>query len=197
MNISSHIKNVAYSSHKFQPRRKELLALEGTVVATLEGRSVPYEIQILYGLLCWSKEAMLKRQTDRGESIFKWLKKQGYADERLQDLQTRWVAASYPLTLSCRYRDILRCSMTDHFMTCYSPTGMNSHKPVQLCANPDVAICGFKARNGDYIARTFVQWTPTGYIFGLKYNPVSENLTLNTTLPLCAYAEKYELVFDR
>lgn len=78
--------------------------------------------------------------------------------------------------LSCRHRDILRCSVTKHFTSCYNPNGIYRHQPYALCCIPNVAIIGKKDRSGAFIWRAFVQLIEYGnktelIVFKIYGNP--------------------------
>lgn len=78
--------------------------------------------------------------------------------------------------LSCRHRDILRCSKTKHFRSCYAPTGVYKELPFALCCDKNIGIIGKKDRSGDFIWRAFVSLTKNWngedllYIFKLYGN---------------------------
>jgi hypothetical protein len=61
-------------------------------------------------------------------------------------------------TLSCRHKDMLRCSKSRHFRSCYAPNGINRHIPYQLCQATNYAIIGVKDKSGDYLWRAFVSY---------------------------------------
>ena len=58
--------------------------------------------------------------------------------------------------LSTRHKDILRCSATKHFKSCYNPKGGFRDVPFKLCTQPGYAILGKKDRSGQYLWRAFV-----------------------------------------
>jgi hypothetical protein len=76
-------------------------------------------------------------------------------------------------TLSCRHKDILRCSISRHFRSCYvtknergMELGINEHVPYHLCRKSSFAIIGKKDRSGDYLWRAIIQYMkprPTSY----------------------------------
>lgn len=59
------------------------------------------------------------------------------------------------ITLSCRHRDILRCSQTKHFTSCFRPDGINAHEPYHYCYHPEVCIIYKRDRAGAFVARCF------------------------------------------
>jgi hypothetical protein len=69
-------------------------------------------------------------------------------------------------SLSCRHKDMLRCSTTRHFRSCYSKDGINAHIPYSLCTKPSYAIIGKKDRSGDYIWRAFVRYSKNYEYYG-------------------------------
>lgn len=62
--------------------------------------------------------------------------------------------------ISCRHRDILRCSDTPHFISCYRPAGIHYRQPLEYCKVNYIAIL-FKAnRAGHFQCRAFVMYVP-------------------------------------
>ncbi len=59
------------------------------------------------------------------------------------------------IILSCRHKDILRCSVTRHFISCFKPGGLYELQPVLYCYRPEVCIIGIKDRSGAWQARMF------------------------------------------
>lgn len=58
---------------------------------------------------------------------------------------------------SCRHKDILRCSDTNHFLSCYNPIGFHNVMPVKYCSEVDnVAIIYQPDRSGKFKSRAFV-----------------------------------------
>lgn len=62
--------------------------------------------------------------------------------------------------LSCRHRDILRCSDTPHFISCFAPTGFHNTQPLRYCEHDNVAILFKTNRAGQYQCRAFVMFVP-------------------------------------
>jgi hypothetical protein len=62
--------------------------------------------------------------------------------------------------LSCRYKDILRCSVwrghKKHFESCFAPTGVFNDYPPELCKRPQVAIVYLPDKHGNFQARAWV-----------------------------------------
>jgi hypothetical protein len=61
--------------------------------------------------------------------------------------------------LSCRHKDILRCSVTKHFRSCYAPDGAFKELPFNMCCMANIAIIGKKDKAGDFIWRAFISYT--------------------------------------
>lgn len=82
------------------------------------------------------------------------------------------------VVISCRHRDILRCSITKHFRSCFNPNGAYSEQPRIYCYHPEVCIIGIKNRAGDWQSRAFAFYDKTNktlnvariYGDGLNYN---------------------------
>ena len=84
--------------------------------------------------------------------------------------------------LSCRHKDILRCSNSRHFRSCYSPDGINKHIPYLLCGRSNVAIIGKKDKSGQFLWRALVEY------WGFKdYNWEGERYTLEDKEYLTVY----------
>lgn len=60
------------------------------------------------------------------------------------------------IQISCRYRDILRCSDTKHFSSCFSMHGCNNHAPVKYLENPGIAIVYSRDKHGQFEGRAFL-----------------------------------------
>jgi len=75
----------------------------------------------------------------------------------LRMLEGHLIDRQAPFILSTRHKDMLRCSKTKHFRSCYSIDGANRHVPFELCTKPTFAIIGEKDRAGDFIWRAFVE----------------------------------------
>lgn len=59
---------------------------------------------------------------------------------------------------SCRHKDILRCSISRHFRSCYAPDGINKHIPFHFCNRREFAIIGKKDKSGDFLWRALVRY---------------------------------------
>lgn len=59
------------------------------------------------------------------------------------------------IILSCRHKDILRCSDTSHFTSCFKPSGTSELQPVLYCYRPEVCIIGIKDNSGAWKGRVF------------------------------------------
>lgn len=57
---------------------------------------------------------------------------------------------------SCRHRDILRCSDTRHFSSCYGPKGCYKDMPSKICADPNFAMIFERDKSGQFLWRAFV-----------------------------------------
>jgi hypothetical protein len=61
------------------------------------------------------------------------------------------------IILSCRHKDILNCSKTKHFNSCFAKNRMNEFVPMMYCYNNRIAIMGKKDRSGQFIGRCFIR----------------------------------------
>lgn len=108
-------------------------------------------------------------------SFFKWLEKFGLMNSIPQvDIKTM-VKSMEPskFKLSCRHRDILRCSDGQHFDSCYRMEGLKPHLPMEICQYlPQVGIIFITDVHGNIRARTWIiHCTPkicTRYSYVLK-----------------------------
>lgn len=72
--------------------------------------------------------------------------------------------------ISCRHRDILRCSDTPHFISCFRPAGAYNHQPLEYCKVDYIAIL-FKAnRAGHFKCRAFVMYVPPSNYSHYEYD---------------------------
>jgi len=58
-------------------------------------------------------------------------------------------------TLSCRHRDILRCSTTKHFTSCFRSNGLESNQPILYCFDEKFCIIYQRDRSGAFNCRVF------------------------------------------
>lgn len=58
--------------------------------------------------------------------------------------------------ISVRYHDILRCSITRDFKSCFNPSGCNSHVPNQMLEDDSVAIMFVRDKAGKFSSRCFL-----------------------------------------
>lgn len=67
---------------------------------------------------------------------------------------------TYKFKLSCRYRDILRCSefngKTTHFTSCFRKGGWHEDQPRRRCLDPNWAIVYVPDKHGNFLGRAFV-----------------------------------------
>lgn len=81
---------------------------------------------------------------------------------RCAELQ-RIVGIYGDIETSVKHKDILKCSMTRHFTSCYRPNGMYKEMPVLMCYDPRFAIIFKRDRSGQFQSRVFIQWTHDVY----------------------------------
>ena len=177
--LSAYLPTLPFGKFKILPRIPELRALEGRHVATLTAYAeVPRWFSNLCSALDWDcQKIIVCKKSPDGTSIFKALRKL-VSEERLQKLQNIIDVKEFPLRLTCRYKTILRCSITKHFKSCYSPNGLYREKPFEMISrHPNVAIACSYDRAGTIIARCFVMWVkPDTFAFGLPYSPLANSM---------------------
>jgi len=66
--------------------------------------------------------------------------------------------------VSTRYSDILRCSETKHFQSCFKATGCYRQIPAYYLMNPGVAIAFVRDRSGRFKSRVFLYMLEDGNI---------------------------------
>jgi len=167
-----------YNKYKIIPRIPELRALEGRHVATLIAYAeLPEWFCSLCSALDWDRQKIVvSKKTPDGTSVFRALRKL-ISENRLQELQNALDTKEFHLYLTCRYKTILRCSITKHFKSCYSPNGLYREKPFEMLLRPNVAIAASYDRAGRIIARCFVMWVkPDTFAFGLPYSPMANSI---------------------
>ena len=59
------------------------------------------------------------------------------------------------ITLSCRHKDILRCSITKHFKSCFAPKRCYENIPKLYCYIPEICIIFKRDKSGDFLGRAF------------------------------------------
>lgn len=63
--------------------------------------------------------------------------------------------------LSCRHRDILRASDTNHFVSCFRPAGLHNLTLLKYCSEVDNVAVIFKCdKSGKFKSRAFVMFSP-------------------------------------
>ena len=64
--------------------------------------------------------------------------------------------------VSCRFRDILRCSefnnKTRHFTSCFRKEGVHNAQPLRRCQDPTWAIVYLPDKHGNFMGRCFIRW---------------------------------------
>jgi hypothetical protein len=73
----------------------------------------------------------------------------------------------YKFKLSCRFRDILRCSTfngkTEHFQSCFMWGWTHSDQPRRRCIRPNWAIVYVPDKHGNFLGRAFAHLEPDNY----------------------------------
>jgi len=69
----------------------------------------------------------------------------------------------YPIRISCRFNDILRCSDTEHFTSCFRAGGMEKKQPFLRCVSRDWAIAFVTDKHGNFMGRIWIR-----YVSGTK-----------------------------
>jgi hypothetical protein len=85
---------------------------------------------------------------------------------------------SYPdyfIHISCRFNDILRCSDTEHFTSCFAIGGVHKQQPFLRCVSRDWAIAFVVDKHGSFMGRIWIKYNPTTKSWGSTY-PESFNL---------------------
>lgn len=119
--------------------------------------------QVFYQLVeAWITISRIKSNVP---TFSKFLVQNGYPGDMVSYLSRKIADKINPpilpeIVISTRYRDILRCSQTKFFGSCYAPDGANSGHPKGLCkAAPGVAIAFVRTRSGEIHSRTFLVFT--------------------------------------
>jgi hypothetical protein len=72
------------------------------------------------------------------------------------------VDGKYQFKLSCRFRDILRCSEFNgkitHFTSCFRKGDCWSNQPALRCLDPNWAVIYTPDKHGNFMGRAFVRW---------------------------------------
>jgi hypothetical protein len=74
-----------------------------------------------------------------------------------------WYSADgYRFKISCRFNDILRCSIFSgkhkHFVSCFAPWAVHGNQPKLRCRSPLWAIAYTPDEHGDFMGRAFIQF---------------------------------------
>lgn len=78
-----------------------------------------------------------------------------YKKEFIFDLYTE-PARDLEITISCRYKDILKCSISRNYSSCFKFNGMYCNVPLQYLQNPGVAIAFVRDKSGKFSSRIFL-----------------------------------------
>lgn len=73
----------------------------------------------------------------------------------------------YPIHISCRFNDILRCGDTSNFVSCFRHEGEEKKQPFIRCAKNNWAIVFVTDKSGKYMGRTWISYERTS--FGYDY----------------------------
>lgn len=101
------------------------------------------------------------------------------------------------ITLSCRHRDILRCSVTRHFVSCFRPDGCYHHIPRLYCmSHPEVCIIFKRDRSGAFIGRCFGFWDDGKLKLGKIYGNGIDCEHIKMHLPIEVVPTYGDVYFD-
>lgn len=68
----------------------------------------------------------------------------------------------YKFKLSCRFKDILRCSefldKPKHFTSCFRQGGLHEAEPRLRCLNPNWAVVYVPDKHGNFLGRAFIHY---------------------------------------
>ena len=64
----------------------------------------------------------------------------------------------FPIHISCRFNDILRCSDTKHFHSCFNPEGSENKQPFLRCVSPNWALIFVTDKAGKVMGRTWISF---------------------------------------
>lgn len=99
-----------------------------------------------------------------------------------------------PFKLSCRYRDLLRCTVfnghSEHFHSCFAPNSVHREQPFIRCEDDRWAIIYVPDKHGNFMGRAFIHqpynWETSSYaerlivdkIYGngLNFEDIKESL---------------------
>ena len=117
--------------------------------------------------------------------------------------------------ISCKFNDLLRCSRTLHFKSCFRGAhegysqesyarvlnGEHYKQPLYRCLHPDWAIAYVPDKYGDFMGRVFIRWNAEEkrYEFsGLRGNGLSNEdvVAAITKVGLERYAESWGSLSD-
>lgn len=76
----------------------------------------------------------------------------------LRAIEGWYDTGEYKFKVSCRFRDILRCSDTKHFISCFRQWGIHNAQPSLRCADPTWVIIFVLDGQGQFMGRAFAQY---------------------------------------
>ena len=101
----------------------------------------------------------------------------------LRKLEGWYNADGYKFKLSCRFKDILRCSefngKTTHFISCFARYDCHSQQPLLRCYDPTWGIIYTPDKHGNFMGRAWVRLVGSQLQIGRVYG---NRLTVDTIL---------------
>lgn len=76
----------------------------------------------------------------------------------LRALEGWYTVDGLPIKFSCKFNDILRCSRTRHFISCFRKGGRYDTQPALRCLDSTWAIVYTPDNRGDFLGRAFVHY---------------------------------------
>ncbi len=105
--------------------------------------------------------------------------------QELRALEGWYQAPLYKFKVSCSFNDILRCSRTSHFSSCFKDegeytgtqhgwvargVGLHHTQPLKRCYDSNWAIIYVPDKRGDFLGRCFLRFVPSGSLYTTDFS---------------------------
>lgn len=72
----------------------------------------------------------------------------------------------YRFKVSCRFNDIIRCSETNHFTSCFRKGRMHESQPFLRCVDPTWVVIYVPDKHGNFLGRSLAQYVAQPFTGG-------------------------------
>lgn len=92
----------------------------------------------------------------------RWLHNVGVSDACISTLVNKCCFSPITFTISCRYKDFVRMSMTKHFSSCFNPEGCHKIQPYLYLIEPEYALGIVRDKSGQFVHRILIRCCDNG-----------------------------------